>query len=607
MGLFRATAVIALCLAPTSFGFSSIKPQTVGVYRSSPSLLKVVSEPSTDAQSISSENVKTDNLIVGAGPAGLLSAIMLAKKFPDQKIKVFDRLDPPPSPTDENVWSDVAKFYLIGLGSRGQNALRQYGVWDEVEDVATAVVGRKDWSPESGAEDGVERIFTDRPVMTQVLPRDKLVGVLHKHVLENYAHQIELNYGYEVYPQDFAADENTAVRLTVAKCDSAERKNPSASAKTGGDEKSEICDVDDTFDITANLVIAADGTARTVANAMEQSDVDKFKTMNAFQKLFAGKPFKVRRYIDDNRRVYKTVPMKIPDDWRPDLNYSARTKDGRINYDALPADRNGNYCGVLLVKEGDEFAASDTDPVKFRALLDDTLPQFSALLDDETVAAIAKKPVSFLPSFRYAGPRLNQGDRALILGDCAHTVKPYFGLGANSALEDVVVLEEAIDETKSIPEAVHLFSKKRAKESESLVKISRELDRPGKLGFLTFILPLILDSIFSKILPKVFAPNTISMLQKEGITFTGVRRRKRFDRLGQVAIIGSVIYGFTAGVKLIIRSIAKATGKNSGTITAGLFGGAVIALLLKKLAFFTKGNISPADVLTKTNDKESQK
>jgi hypothetical protein len=329
--------------------------------------------------------------------------------------------------------------------------------------------------------------------------------------------------------------------------------------------------------------------------------------MNAFQKLFAGKPFKVRRYIDDNRRVYKTVPMKIPDDWRPDLNYSARTKDGRINYDALPADRNGNYCGVLLVKEGDEFAASDTDPVKFRALLDDTLPQFSALLDDQTVAAIAKKPVSFLPSFRYAGPRLNQGDRALILGDCAHTVKPYFGLGANSALEDVVVLEEAINETKSIPEAVHLFSKKRAKESESLVKISRELDRPGKLGFLTFILPLILDSIFSKILPKIFAPNTISMLQKEGITFTGVRRRKRFDRLGQVAIIGSGIYGFTACVKLVIRSIARATGKNRGTITVGLFGGVVFASLLKKLAFFTKGNISPADVLTKTNDKESQK
>jgi hypothetical protein len=60
---------------------------------------------------------------------------------------VFDRLGPPPSPTDEAVWSDVARFYLLGLGGRGQRALNEFGVWKEVEDVSTAVVGRMDWSP----------------------------------------------------------------------------------------------------------------------------------------------------------------------------------------------------------------------------------------------------------------------------------------------------------------------------------------------------------------------------------------------------------------------------------------------------------------------------
>lgn len=39
---------------------------------------------------------------------------------------MFDRLGPPPSPTDEAVWSDVARFYLLGLGGRGQRANR---VW----------------------------------------------------------------------------------------------------------------------------------------------------------------------------------------------------------------------------------------------------------------------------------------------------------------------------------------------------------------------------------------------------------------------------------------------------------------------------------------------
>lgn len=607
-------AIFLPCLAqaftPTvRYNYAYPNLRTSSIDKSS---LYVVTDPSTTEQlslPLGDER-KTDSLVVGAGPAGLLTAIMLAQKFPDQKVTVFDRLDPPPSPTDEAIWSDVAKFYLIGLGGRGQNALKHYGVWEEVEAVATAVVGRKDWSPESGAEDGVERIFTDRPVMTQVLPRDKLVGVLHKHVVDNYSDRIELNYGYEIMPLDFEAEGNTAVRLRVSKCQSSgstERKNPAAinvSQDIQAEDSSELCNVDtETFTIVSNLVIAADGTARTVANEMEKNDQARWEKLNAIQKLVAEKPFKIHRYIDDNRRVYKTVPMKIPSDWRPDLNYSARTKNGRVNYDALPADRNGNYCGVLLVKEGDEFAASDTDPVKFRALLDESLPQFSVLLDDETVAAIAKKPVSYLPSFRYAGPRLNQGDRTIILGDCAHTVKPYFGLGANSALEDVKILEDAIDETQSIPEAVHLFSKKRSKESKSLVKLSRELDRPGKLGFFTFILPLILDSIFHKMMPKIFAPNTISMLQKEGITFSGVRRRKRFDRLGQIVLIGSGFSAAISGVKVLINMVAKMTGKSNASVSFGMAGLFIMVASLKNIAFFTRSNISPADVLTKTSDK----
>lgn len=57
----------------------------------------------------------------------------------------------------------------------------------------------------------MERIFSDRPVTTQVLPRDKLVGVLYKHMLDNYSDQVEMNYGFEVMPVDFAAGDGTEV------------------------------------------------------------------------------------------------------------------------------------------------------------------------------------------------------------------------------------------------------------------------------------------------------------------------------------------------------------------------------------------------------------
>jgi 2-polyprenyl-6-methoxyphenol hydroxylase-like FAD-dependent oxidoreductase len=360
-------------------------------------------------------------------------------RTPQKKVTVFDRLSAPPSPTDEAVWSNIAKFYLIGLGARGQKALAEFGVWKEVEAVCTSVVGRRDWSPES--EDGVERIFTDRPVTTQVLPRDKLVGVLYEHIQNNYADQIDLNFGYEVTPIDFESGDGTDVVVRVSKCfPSAVRMNPTAaSSPPVSDELDALCDPEESTIASTNLLIAADGTSRTIANCMEEEDKRSHAAMNPIGRLFAGERFKVTRYEDDNQRIYKTVPFKLPEGWRPDLNYSARTKEGRVTFDALPANGNGEYCGVLLLKGDDPLAKPDTDPKELRALFDESLPQFTALVDDATIEKIAKKPPSYLPAFRYVGPRLHQGERTVILGDCAHTVKPYFGLGANSALEDVKV------------------------------------------------------------------------------------------------------------------------------------------------------------------------
>ncbi len=387
---------------------ASFLPETKGSLVPTTVLFSTTEIPASETKTPAPpQESKADAVICGGGPAGLLTAIMLVQKFPDQKIKLYDRLPPPFSPTDETVWNDVAKFYLIGLGGRGQTALDKFGVWDPVRDVCTAVVGRKDWPPDGG--EGVERIFEGRKFMTQVLPRDKLVAVLYKHIVDNYSSdQIELNHGYEVVPVSESNSGNALV--DIFKCQ--------------GEEETDVeCQLEATERVSTNLLIAADGTARTVANFMEEIDRKERKSMNPIKRMVAGKPFTVTRYTDDNRRVYKTIPMKLPEDWRPDLNYSARSQKGGMNIDALPANRNGNYCGVLLLKEDDPMAQAETDPKELRSFLDKLLPQFSVILDDDVITQVAKKPPSFLPSFRYVGPRLNQGDHTLILGDCAHTVK----------------------------------------------------------------------------------------------------------------------------------------------------------------------------------------
>jgi hypothetical protein len=344
--------------------------------------------------------------------------------------------------------------------------------------------------------------------------------------------------------------------VKVYKCEEMSRLNPS-SVKTAFAEQPESLSSSQVYDLVeTSFLIAADGTVRTFANSIERSDAMRVKKMNPLRRILE-RPFRVRRYADDNQRVYKTVPMRLPAGWRKDLNYSARTAEGRVNFDALPANPNGDYCGVLLLRSGDAMAREAVDSQEFRQFLDAALPQFSVLLDDEAVARVAQKPVSYLPGFRYSGPRLHQDSCCVLLGDSAHTVKPYFGLGANSALEDVLVLSDVLDCLGADYGAVtREYSKRRAKDSKTLVRLSRELDRPGSVGFVTFILPLILDSIFHGLAPKIFSPNVITMLQREQYTFQQVASRKRIDRIIQVVSIGMLM---TCSCYLVSWTLSRLT------------------------------------------------
>jgi kynurenine 3-monooxygenase len=325
--------------------------------------------------------------------------------------------------------------------------------------------------------------------------------------------------------------------------------------------------------------------------------------MNPLKRMLTKKSFKVTRFVDDNPRLFKSVPIRLPADWPQGLNYSARSRNSRITLEALPSDDKGSLCALLLLKPDDEFAAPDSDPAKLRAFFDEEFPQFGALIDDEEIAQVAKKPASALPAFRYAGPRLHFGKRTLVLGDAAHTVKPYYGLGANTALEDVEILSDILDEVAAdssssgkqqqqqqqqqdpVVQAVPLFSKRRAADAEALVTISRNMDRPGKLFYVNFLIPLILDGIFSKIAPRIFSPNMFGMFQRQDIGFKQIQRKKRIDRSLQLTILATAAAGIAFSVKLMICSLAKALGKSSKVVTLGLvLVGAMVGAIQKAVA-----------------------
>ena len=105
-----------------------------------------VDAPPSKSKSWRTKEGPGETLIAGGGPAGLLTAIAFAKRG-WTNIRVVDRLREPYDPGDELIWSDAARFYLVGLGLRGQTALTELGAWDTVQSYCAEVVGRKDWAP----------------------------------------------------------------------------------------------------------------------------------------------------------------------------------------------------------------------------------------------------------------------------------------------------------------------------------------------------------------------------------------------------------------------------------------------------------------------------
>ena len=447
-------------------------------------------------------NAPASSVIVGGGPTGLACAIALARRGWGN-IEVWERLAKPPS-SDSSVWGDASRSYNVGLSGRGQAVLKDLGVFDAVIDKCAVVKGRMDWGPNGEPKERLANKTYD----TQVIQRDRLVSVLVEEIEKKYAGKISVSYDVACVDCEFGADGVTLERGACGEnCDLAAAR---AQGKT-----------------VTPVVFGAEGNTMHSAVVRE---MDRNAACGA----------KVIKFPNTNPRVYKTIPIHLPSDMRKDLNYSARTKAG-VALECLPT-KEGLLIGIMLVKpEDEETCVKLSNKESLKTFFDEHFPMFVPWIKDEDIESMANSKFFGLPSFGYVDKSLNMGGQGALLGDAIHTVKPYFGLGVNSAWEDVKVLVEALDDANGDTSvALPHYSKKRAADAKALVDLSRSFDG----GFMTFVLPLIVDSIFNKVAPWLFMPNTIQMLQREEWSFSAIAKRKWLDRFMQ----GTVIMSFMSAV-----------------------------------------------------------
>jgi kynurenine 3-monooxygenase len=500
--------------------------------------------------------------IIGGGPAGLLSAIMLARRG-WQTVDVYDALAAPPKP-DDPTWAVGERSYQLGLNGRGQNSLAKFDCLAAVDPYAAYARGRLSFVAANGKQQKVRASpaartpaavgaagvgaaggFTpteqrlkepgtpgaEKTYTTRVLQRDRLQACLLAEIESKYSECIRVTHECTCSGVDISDGDLPIVRFSQS----------SDAAATAAAAPS---------DAAYDLVIGADGVRSSVRGSLEALDGATTRTV---------------RFEENNERRYKTLPLHpslVPGS-ATDLNWGYRNASLGLGMDALPT-MEGEMVAVLLFKPGSAVYGTIEGlrtAAEARTFLEESLPPIASYVRDDDLERFVLRPVSRLPSFQMVEGDIHAATKAggvVLLGDSIKAVKPYFGQGANSALEDVVILERCLEESGDTQPAAAAaaFTIARAEDARALVRVSRSFDGPGPLGTARFLLPLLLDIQLNKLLPALFSPPLLRGLQDERNTFVGLVARKRTERAVLVGLVGSFTY-------LVRATIRQPTGPAS--------------------------------------------
>ncbi|EGW31198.1 kynurenine 3-monooxygenase mitochondrial precursor [Spathaspora passalidarum NRRL Y-27907] len=143
-----------------------------------------------------------------------------------------------------------------------------------------------------------------------------------------------------------------------------------------------------------------------------------------------------------------------------------------------------NYMLIALANKDGSFTSTFFSPwsvieslktsEEFLTFFQENFPDAYDLIGEEALAtAYEKNPRGSLMQVS-AYPYHSPNGRAILIGDAAHSMVPFYGQGMNCGFEDVRVLMELIEETEDIQAAFIKYSDVRKKDLDAICKLALE-------------------------------------------------------------------------------------------------------------------------------------
>lgn len=353
--------------------------------------------------------------IVGEGLVGSVLSLHLAER--GCSVEVYERR---PDPRRERTRG--GRSINLAISTRGLHALEQVGLRKTVLKRAIPMMGRM-VHPVSG-EPAFQRYGKDDSEHINSISRAWLNEVLIDHA--ERSKKVRIRFGKNVLGMDFRSG-----KLRVK------------------DEKSGKIS-----EIAAGPVLGTDGSASAIRRDMLRRpgfDCSQKRLDHGYKEL--------------------TIPAGAGGKFLMEKNALHIWPRRSFMLIALPNFEGSFTATLFLPFEGPASFESLGSPRSIDAFFEEQFPDFAGLVPDLS-AQFLRNPTGSMTTIKCRP--WNVADKALLLGDAAHAIVPFFGQGMNCGFEDCTVLAECLDRGEPLEATFERFMALRKPDADAIADMAVE-------------------------------------------------------------------------------------------------------------------------------------
>jgi kynurenine 3-monooxygenase len=454
-----------------------------------------------------SDRTRENVLIVGGGPAGLATALMLAKRG-WTNINVLEQ-----RAAADSYEPDKSFNYLID--GRGQELTDLLGLTQELSQIS---VPSTEFFLTQVKPDGSQKTskipVVDPNLKTAYwIARRAFVSLLYNEIQHNWQDKVTL----------FFNSKCVEIRQIVNPND--EFEGLEIIAKINSQE---------VIHFSPHLLIGCDGInsiVRSTLNKWDASNPDQF-AMKLFPSPSTGLRYKVLTLppqfpLDNDGKEYSVSQMAYA------VRSRLKDRKHKVSLGLLPVqDPNQPRTANIITQPGHaiwELKTSD----EVSNFLETSFPQLPIrqIIPTEEIERFLVSEGGSFPTPQYC-PQLyfllksepGNSIGIALLGDAIHCFPPDTGQGVNSALQDVCVLNEALSQTNdNLTGALPLYQSLRSPDLEPLIRLAQTSFpwqyNQDRIGTLLWSINFFIRLGLSRVLPFIYSPPSFFLLQNHQLSY----------------------------------------------------------------------------------------